>query len=170
MIRCVVLLLLIPVTAFAQPADFDAVQTGDRVRVSILVPATAVDSSGFHSGQRHTGTVLHLLPEAMSIELEGEKRPIPWAYTGRLELSVGRHGNAGKGALYGALIGLVAGVVTGITIGKDENGGENSDNLAAEGGVALGLGGLLVGAGLGAIVGGASKTDDWQDVAIVPRY
>ena len=158
-----VLLMLIPCAAFAQPAP-GAVRAGDRVRVSILVPETAVDSTGFDSGHRRTGTVLHVLPE--SIELEGEKRAIPWAYTNRLELSTGRHGNAGKGALYGALIGLVAGVVTGVTIGRDENGGENSDNLAAEGGVALGLGGLLLGAGLGAIIGGASKTDDWREIPV----
>ena len=134
------------------------------MRVSILVPSSAVDSTGFDSGYRRTGTVLHVLPE--SIELEGEKRAIPWAYTNRLELSTGRHGNAGHGALYGALIGLVAGVVTGITIGRDENGGEGNENLEAEGGVALGLGGLLVGAGLGAIIGGVNKTDDWRDVPL----
>jgi len=162
-IRYVVLLLLLPGATFAQPAP-GAIRTGDRVRVSILVPVTASDSTGFDSGGHHAGAVLHVLPE--SLELEGAERAIPWAYTSRLELSMGRHGNAGRGALYGALIGLVAGVVIGVTIGRDENGGENSDNLETEGGVALGLGGLLAGAGIGAIVGGRLKTDDWRDVPL----
>jgi hypothetical protein len=149
-------------TVQAQPA-FDPIEAGRRVRVSILVPA-GVDSTDFHSLDRKAGSLLGY--DATSIRIDDGPPAIPWAAVSKLEYSAGRHGHAGKGALYGALIGLVAGVVTGITIGRAENGGEGNENLETEGGVALGLGGLLVGAGLGAIVGGVSKTDDWRDVPL----
>jgi len=148
--------------AEAQPA-FDPVQPGTRVRVSILVPPD-VDSTGFHSRDRVVGSLLRY--DASAIQVDPGPPTIPWAAVHRFEYSTGRHGNAGSGALYGALIGLLAGVVTGITIGKEEGGAEGNEDLAAEGGFVLGAGGLLVGAGIGAIVGGRLKTDDWQDVPL----
>ena len=155
----IVLLLLLPCAAMAQPAP-DAIRAGDRVRVSILVPEPGV--TGYRSGDRYTGTVLHVRKEA----LELEERTIPWSYATRLELSTGRHGNAGKGALYGALIGLLAGVVTGMTIGRDENAGESGGDLEGGLGAGFGLAGLVAGAGIGAIVGGSSKTDDWREIPV----
>jgi len=147
--------------AETQPA-FHPVDIGKRVRVSVLVPP-GIDSTGFHSRDRVTGSLLRYDPTAVTLS---EGPTIPWAAVSKLELSAGRHGNAGRGALYGALIGLLAGVVTGVTIGRDEGGGEGNKDLAAEGGVALGLAGLLGGAGIGAIIGGQSKTDDWMDVPL----
>jgi len=161
--RLALLLLLATFgVAGAQPALVE-VEQGSRVRVSILVPQGA-DSTGFNSRDQVTGTLLRYDASTMMIE---DTPAIPWTAVSRLELSAGRHGNAGRGMIYGALIGLLAGVVTGATIGRDENGGENSDNLESEFSVGFGLAGLLVGGGIGAIVGGASKTDDWQDVMLV---
>ena len=155
----VLLLLLLPCVATAQPA-LEEIKTGDRVRVSILVPEPGV--TGYKSGDRYVGTVLHVRKESLDLE----ERTIPWSYTSKLELSKGQHGNAGKGAVYGALIGLLAGVVTGATIGRDENAGETGGNLESEFGAGFGLAGLIVGAGVGALVGGASKTDDWHEVLL----
>ena len=47
-----------------------------------------------------------------------------------------------------------------------EGGGEGNEDLAEEGGVVLGLGGLLAGLGIGALVGGRLKTEDWHDIAL----
>ena len=148
--------------AEAQPA-FDPVQPGSRVRVSILIPPD-VDSTGFHSRDRVVGSLLRY--DASSIQVDPGPPAIPWAAVSKFEYSTGRHGNAGHGALYGALIGLLAGVVTGMTIGKEEGGGEGNEDLAAEGAVVLGAGGLLAGMGIGAIVGGRLKTDDWRDIPL----
>ena len=155
----VVLLLLVPCTALAQPAPGE-IKAGDRVRVSILVPPPG--AMGYESGDRYVGTVLHVRKEA----LELEERTIPWSYASRLELSTGQHGNAGRGALYGALIGVLAGAVIGATIGRDENAGESGGNLEGGLGAGFGLAGLLVGAGVGAMVGGSSKTDDWREIPL----
>ena len=151
--------------AQAQPA-FDPVAPGSRVRVSILVPPE-VDSTGFHSADRKVGSLLRY--DDTTIQIDPGPPAIPWAAVNKLEVSTGRHGNAGKGALYGALIGLLAGAITGATIGRDENGGEGNDDLEAEGAVALGFAGLLGGAGIGALVGGRLKTDDGRDIPLAKR-
>ena len=149
--------------AGAQPA-FHPVDIGKRVRVSVLVPPD-VDSTGFHSRDRLTGSLLRYDANAITLS---EGPTIPWAAVSKLDLSAGRHGNAGRGALYGALIGLLAGVVTGATIGRDEGGGEGNEDLEDEFGVGFGIAGLLFGGGIGAIVGGRLKTDDWLDVPLAP--
>jgi len=145
--------------AEAQPA-FDRLDVGSRVRVSILVP----DSTGFHSSDRVVGSLLSY--GASTIQVDPGPIVIPWAAVAKLELSTGRHGNAGRGARYGALIGLVAGVVVGVTQGRKEGGGEGNEDLAEEGGVVLGLGGLLAGLGIGALIGGRLKSEDWHDIPL----
>ncbi len=82
----------------------------------------------------------------------------------RLELSRGRHSNAGKGAMYGGLTGAGAGLVIGLAATAGNGGGFFE---VGPGEVALGtlvMGGL--GAGVGAIIGSLSSHDQWEVVSV----
>ena len=80
----------------------------------------------------------------------------------KLEWSNGRHSRAGKGALWGAVIGAPLGA---LLVGM--SGGEGGEGPTA--GVYIAAGGALfavVGAGLGAMIGLAFKTDGWKQAPL----
>jgi hypothetical protein len=86
------------------------------------------------------------------------------ATIGRLDVSGGRHSNAGRGAVYGAAVlgglGLLAGVACA-----------NSDTytwVRCDGGdvAALTVWGAAFGAGFGALIGAMSHREDWQSAGV----
>jgi hypothetical protein len=87
--------------------------------------------------------------------------PIPLAYVTRVEVRRGTKGNAGTGALAGGLLGIALGVVAVAS--------EDSSSGWYEGAgwdiAAVGTMGLL-GAGLGALIGAAARTEVWQEVPL----
>lgn len=91
---------------------------------------------------------------------------IPVAAVVRLERSAGKRPATGRGAKIGALVGAGFGLFLGIAASADnsgwwEVGAEDVAAAAAIVGVA--------GAGVGALIGAASKQDRWEPVPLSPR-
>jgi hypothetical protein len=68
----------------------------------------------------------------------------------------------GRYALIGGICGAVATVTFGYIVGADVN---NQNSAIALGG-GLGLAGFLFGAGFGAIVGGDTRYESWEEVKL----
>ena len=84
----------------------------------------------------------------------------------RLEISVGRHSNAGKGALIGFGVGAVTGLALGI-------GCANSDSLFQCTGSEVAQATLIVGVigvGVGGLVGMASSSERWELIGADPVH
>lgn len=97
---------------------------------------------------------------------KGTQRAIPRSQISKLEVSLGKRSNMGKGAWIGAIAGFVAGFgTTALLCGGskcDDQGSPDDADLQ----YAL-IGGALLaplGAGIGAGIGAANKTDRWEDV------
>jgi hypothetical protein len=89
---------------------------------------------------------------------------IPTGSVTRFERSRGRRSNAGRGALIGGLSLGAFGLVIGIGAATEDN--SSSFDVGVED-VALGT--LILGAtgaGLGALIGAASKGEHWEPLAI----
>lgn len=143
--------------AEAQPIG-SPIEHGRRVRVTILVPPN-VDSTGFRSGDRLAGPLLGYDRSAIRVK----ERTIPWSAVAKLEYSAGRHGHAGSGALIGALVGLATGIAVGVIVNQHEDFDEYGGVFTT----GAGLAGLVMGAGIGAIIGGTHHSDDWMDLPLV---
>jgi len=90
---------------------------------------------------------------------------IPLTGIEALEVSRGRHSKAGRGALIGLGVGAGLGVLAGAAGGCDVNAEPTTGDRAACAAVgALGLG--LTGAGLGALIGALSSSDEWVTVPL----
>jgi hypothetical protein len=90
---------------------------------------------------------------------------IPLAGIEALEVSRGRHANAGRGALIGLGVGAGLGVLVGAAGGCAVNVEATTPDragCAALGGLTLGLSG----AGLGALIGALSTSDEWVTVPL----
>jgi hypothetical protein len=90
---------------------------------------------------------------------------LPRASVVRLERSVGKRPATGRGALIGGLIGGGFGLFLGIAASTDDTGwfevgpGEVAAAAAFTG---------AIGAGLGALIGAASRQDRWEAVPLEP--
>ncbi len=137
-------------------------EPGQRVRV------TARDSIGQPRG-RLVGMVVTVTAENIVVEQRGDQLTIPREVVTRLEVSRGRKSNVGKGAAFGFLGGAGLGALLGAVVGASAQRGDfcqRDSGCAGEyaliGGAAFGV----LGAGIGAIVGAASKTDRWEEVPL----
>lgn len=142
-----------------------SIAPGDRVRVT----APSMDL------EKGVGTVAALETDTLVVNT-GERADaleVPLADVTKLEVHRGQKSRTGRGALIGAGVGALAGVATvaiacaSTTGGCDfsESGGsdELSDLAVA---TALVLMGTVVGAGVGAIIGLATRVDRWQAVPL----
>ena len=85
---------------------------------------------------------------------------IPASEVRRVEVSVGRHSHAGRGAALGSAVGGVLGLLAVASAGNDYyySGGEK----------VVGVVGLTaMGAGVGALIGGLTHSERWQEVDVV---
>ena len=91
---------------------------------------------------------------------------VPLESVARLERSIGRRSNTGRGATLGALIGGGFGLFLGIAASTDNSGWweVGPEEIAAATAVAG-----VAGAGLGAVIGSLSKRDRWEPVTLTPR-
>lgn len=84
----------------------------------------------------------------------------------RLEVSVGRKSNAGRGALAGGAILGAFGVALGAVAAQGcDDCGSNATGAFAAG---FGLGGAAAGAAIGALIGSGSHREQWQAVEVLP--
>jgi hypothetical protein len=89
----------------------------------------------------------------------GDTLSTPAAAVAKLQVSEGRQGQAGKGALVGGIIGAGIGLAVGLAAAND-------DFLEASTGEVVGATALvgLGGAIFGALVGSLDKTEQWKNV------
>ena len=144
-------LLTAPVVTLAAQTVLPTV--GQRVRLK-----TATTSAWL------VGTLVAADTDTLRLQLTDGASLVPVARggIGQLEVSRGRHSNAGKGAVYGAAIlgslGLIAGVACA-----------NSDSwLRCDGGAAAvaAFGGAAYGAAIGALIGALSHSERWDGVSL----
>lgn len=90
----------------------------------------------------------------------GPARTIPASEVRRLEVSVGRHSHAGRGAVIGSAVGGALGLLAVASAGNDY--------YYTDGEKAVGVVGLTaMGAGVGALIGGLTHSERWQEVDVV---
>jgi len=102
-------------------------------------------------GQLIKGELIVVKPNSLLL-LDTEGKDVSVGIEDIKVIRIVKKSKAGKGALYGLLIGGVIGVATGSMGGKDDYL-FSSSALAAIGGLAFGLYGALLGAGIGAVAG-----------------
>lgn len=123
-------------------------EPGSRIRVTDV------------AGTRHVGTLVTAGDTVvMKLDRGQETVAYPVASLSRFEVSGGRSGHTGTGALLGFVVGAGAGAVLGRSeCGSGCTGEEDFGGLAALLGAGIGGGiGLVV----GAVAGSSYKTDDW---------
>ena len=137
-----------------------------RVRVTMRSNAAVDDSTflraGVTPGSRIVGS--YVFSDDRVIELrdsKGQSRTIPQDVVALFEASRGKKSNAGKGAMIGMLAGIATGVVIGIVLADVE---DVDDDYKGAVPVVFGLGGGVLGAGVGAAIGSAAKTERWDVV------
>ncbi len=82
----------------------------------------------------------------------------------KLEVSLGRKSNVGRGALVGAGVGLAVGAIAGGIIGASWPDAPEPAWLT--GAAALGAIGLGAGVGTGALIGAISRAERWEELPI----
>ena len=116
---------------------------------------------------KHTGTLVSLDGDSLRYTKADTSvvTALPLASIVRLERSVGKRAATGRGAMIGGLIGGGFGLFVGIAASTDDSGwfevgpGEIAAATAFTG---------AIGAGLGALIGAASKRDQWETVPLTP--
>jgi hypothetical protein len=139
------LVLAVPATSWAQdPGAVGVPGVGSRIRV--------VTGDG-----RLTGVLAAVDANGVTVAVEGGPIVVPRASIRSMQMSSGRRGRAGEGALLGA----VAGLLIGLASPTDEPGNCLGSTGCDRGPVVVGamLGTTLMGAGIGAFI----RTDRWVD-------
>lgn len=139
--------------ASASGVGAQLLEAGDRIRVT--APALQLES--------RPGTLV--LMDGGNVVVDGTERwTIPLDAISLLEVSQGRRGHGGKGALIGAAIGLAVGAVV---FSRAEGGGHCSGSEEGAGMCLAGLG-AMVGVGTlgGLVVGLAIQTERWSPVSL----
>lgn len=132
---------------------------GDRARVTARQGATA---------QHFVGRVSEVGRDTILLDLEGDgsRATIPRSTIEKVEISRGRHGNVGKGALIGLGIGTIGGGILG-AVDASHCDTDTSFCLFSPGGemaVSAFVFGVLGTAG-GAVIGAFTRSDRWETVA-----
>ena len=122
-------------------------KTDERVRIT-MIPSGAI----------RTGHLAWY--SADTVALRDDKARLSTGSIRTIERSVNRHSTAGRGAGIGALLGAASLAATAGAAGATDD----PDFAAIAVGASL-IGGALIGAGIGAIVGATIHTEDWIPVA-----
>ena len=145
-----------------------AVAAADTPASGVVVPGEKVRVTTRNSQDDKTGVVMEADARSLTVSLGSGKPPvrIPLASVKKLEVARGRRTAAKEGAIAGGLVGLVLGVLAVHTVSYAlcENA---TDCDASPQGYGIGAGAFAAGgAGLGALVGLAIKTDRWERVPV----
>ena len=126
-----------------------------------LEPGTRVRVHLYQPRGKPIGQVVHVDADSLIIAPEEnlDQRPTLLATNiRRVDISIGRRPRTGRGALVGLLAGTVGGYVALLRVCSE-------DCVRAIVLLALPIGGALVGAGGGALVGSLIKTERWRPVS-----
>ncbi len=161
MIPRLVLLLIVGLVPACTPAHVvstpaPAPVTGDRIRY-----AAQSDPTNFSTARLVSLDADSLIFERLVIDRAQHWVPssLPTDSIARLQVRIGRRGNAGRGALIGALVGVAAAV----SCASEEPGWLTP--TPGECFVGLGLSGLATGAFIGMLI----RSDVWAPIALPSR-
>lgn len=148
--RVLVFLLLCVLAgpASSQSVRIDALSLQSGARARILGPTVASTS-----------------PDSLRYSMDGglNTRSVAWQQISKMDASMGRHTNVGRGAGIGFLVGAIGGAAFGAATASGVDG-RNRGPMAALVGLPMGaLGGFM-----GAVLGLAGRTEDWVPVTL-PR-
>jgi hypothetical protein len=134
-----------------------------------LSPGATVRLAEAATGPRLQATVVEVAPDFLLVRTEPGAPPRRIELSGLhgLEVSKGKRGNAGKGAVIGFVPGFLAGAVLAYGLSSCTDGG----TCGGDAGITL-AGGAVVGATtglIGALIGGAHPTERWQAVPLPGR-
>lgn len=137
---------------------------GDRIRVTTSVLHYGGGNEYLEKNHRYVGSLVELGPQYMRWDSDGSPYNTPLDQVAKLELVRGQKSNAGKGALIGLLAGGLGGFGFGVL--ACEGWSANCLEGTSTGSIALvtAVLGAAGGAGIGALIGLASKTDRWSEV------
>lgn len=148
------LTLLVATTLGAYPA-LAQLDAGSRIRVTTARHA-------------RVGTLVSLGSDSLRYTRSRDTAvtAIPVAAVVRLERSAGKRPATGRGAKIGALVGAGFGLFLGIAASADNSGWweVGAEDIAAAAAIVG-----VAGAGVGALIGAASKQDRWEPVPLSPR-
>ncbi len=126
---------------------------GERVRVKAL-------SEGLGRPIEIVGTLEQRASAYLIVRPPGAAPArIAWDDVWRFQVSRGRHSNSGKGAMIGLGIGGALGLALGISLTGDDFFDVGAGDVAL---ISLQMGAM--GAGIGALIGMASKSERWETV------
>ena len=155
-VTLLVLILQVALLLETQPV-WAQVEAGARVRVT----------THSHPGRR-IGSLVSLDGDSLRYTRWDTSSvvAVPLESVTRLERSIGRRSNTGRGAMLGALIGGGFGLFLGIVASTDNSGWweVGPEEIAAATAVVG-----VAGAGVGAVIGSLSKRDRWEPVTLTPR-
>ncbi len=151
---------VLPTLALSQSGTIDALSLQAGVRARIFAPT---------SGSKYELiTVASASPDSLRYSLDPSlaTKSLAWQQISKMDASIGRHTNVGRGAGIGFLVGLIGGAALGA---KQSYGGTRDYNeLRALSIVVVGLTGGALGGFGGAVIGHAQRTEDWVPVSL-PR-
>ena len=136
-----------------------AAQTGASPTYGVRM--RVVDSAGAET----TGRLLSWRADSLVLDVGGEARSFDAARLARADAHAGSRSQAWRGARIGALAGFIAGVAIGMAAGDDDPD-QWFAMTAGEKALYAGTGLGLLGTGIGAGIGAASRVDRWEPVAL----
>lgn len=157
--RVLVFLLLCVLAgpALSQGVRIDALSLQSGARARILGPT---------ADSKYTLiTVASTSPDSLRYSVDGglDTRSVAWQQISKMDASMGRHTNVGRGAGIGFLVGAIGGAAFGAATASGVDG-RNAGPMAALVGLPMGA----LGAFAGAVLGFAGRTEDWVPVTL-PR-
>lgn len=162
-------ILLLPAMAAGQ-TPIDALAPGDTIRMSHIVETLRSRGGAVVNATTlrvREGALVSLDPVTLLLHGEYELTAVPRSTIRELDVQRGtRPGSATRGALWGGLIGAAAGAIfaTAASGSTDNPGyGTNANWIGAGAGA-----GLLLGAGIGAIVNSLRSVPNWENVELTP--
>ena len=144
----------------------DPLDSGMRVRVTFR--PSPPSGSRTNRRERLAGTLLRVDQATLTLSDRSEPpRVVPIDSIVGLDVSRGRKGQAGKGALIGLATGVAAGIVASSIVCSGGDCRQSGGDYTGLSRVVFAVGGGLFGAGAGALIGGRLKTDRWEPVSLV---
>jgi len=154
------------------PAQEQATPLRPGTRVRVTIPCEAAPRPAAPPGALCpvTGQLVNARADSLRIARDGATTGYSWSAVRRLEVSRGHRGHRLAGAAAGLLVG------GGVSYLVLHSGGStslcdrsaNQDAMSASECLGLTAAGALVGAGLGAILGGVIRSERWQEVSTEP--
>ena len=162
--RCAAIALAVLSTSLLVPGSTVLAQglpqPGERVRVT----------SGIHAYSQLVATVKAISAESLVVTANGTDIHLAMAQVSLVEIVVGQKSHAGDGAAVGALVGMaVGGAIGAATASCEPSQGFAPDFCGLEKGFAgaagAAIGGFVLGV-TGWLIGGAIKSDRWEEVPL----